>query len=59
MHLIGIAMTVLPRPAILVIPAGLGVFAAELYPGRRVVKEGDKGDICAGTKKHLKMLLKN
>jgi uncharacterized protein (TIGR02611 family) len=36
--LIGVAMIVLPGPAILVIPAGLGILATEFVWARRLLK---------------------
>ncbi len=36
--LIGIAMIVLPGPAVLVIPAGLGILATEFIWARRLLK---------------------
>lgn len=50
--LIGIAMIVLPGPAVLVIPLGLGILASELVWARRILnkiknkfqkQEGTKG----------------
>ena len=37
--LIGIAMIVLPGPAVLVIPLGLGVLASELVWARRILNK--------------------
>jgi tellurite resistance protein TerC len=38
--LIGVALIVLPGPAIIVIPIGLGILASEFIWARRVVKRG-------------------
>lgn len=38
--LIGVAMIVLPGPAFIVIPIGLGILASEFVWARRVVKRG-------------------
>lgn len=38
--LIGIALLVLPGPAIIVIPIGLGILASEFIWARRVIKRG-------------------
>jgi tellurite resistance protein TerC len=38
--LIGLALIVLPGPAIIVIPIGLGILASEFFWARRVVKRG-------------------
>lgn len=40
MLLIGVALIVLPGPAIIVIPIGLGILASEFIWARRVVKRG-------------------
>jgi len=38
--LIGVALLVLPGPAIVVIPVGLGILASEFIWARRVIKRG-------------------
>ncbi|HYY14707.1 MAG TPA: PGPGW domain-containing protein [Chthoniobacterales bacterium] len=38
--LIGVALLVLPGPAIIVIPIGLGILASEFIWARRVIKRG-------------------
>jgi tellurite resistance protein TerC len=38
--LIGLALIVLPGPAIIVIPIGLGILASEFFWAQRVVKRG-------------------
>jgi tellurite resistance protein TerC len=38
--LIGIALLVLPGPAIIVIPIGLGILATEFFWARRAIKRG-------------------
>jgi uncharacterized protein (TIGR02611 family) len=48
--LIGVAMMVLPGPAIVVIPLGLGILATEFVWARRVLKKG-KGYYEKGKKK--------
>ena len=49
--LMGIAMIVLPGPAVLVIPLGLGILASELVWARRIVnKIKSKLQKQAGTK---------
>jgi tellurite resistance protein TerC len=41
--LIGLAMTVLPGPAIIVIPAGLAILATEFIWARRVLEKIKQG----------------
>jgi tellurite resistance protein TerC len=51
--LIGMAMIVLPGPATLVIPLGLGILATEFLWAQRLVKKG-KGQLQKNVLRHLR-----